>query len=118
VNFVRKDKMTKIKNTLGFIKEKIVTGYFIALRHVIPCKVVGIDIQCPLGKNSKGEGCDVKIHTGIITGNTSFEIGEILDCVFRSVQRHFESAHPTVRHDFVGLEFQTKSAKYTIMVKK
>lgn len=109
--------LRKMENTIDRIVNAIINAYFIALKHIIPCKVVGIDIQCPLGVNEKGEGCRDIIHTGIITDKSSFNIKEVLDCVFKSVGRHLTAKHNIKEGQIAALEFYSADKKYIIFIK-
>jgi len=106
--------LRKFKNIMARVKCCIFDFYFIALKKIIPCKIVGITLQCPLGLNEKGEGCADILHTGIITDKPSFELKDVLDCVFKSVRRHLDAKH-NIKH-FEALEFKAQSGKYTIYV--
>jgi len=105
----------KLQNELSRIKENIINAYFVVLRFFIPCKIYGIDIVCPLGRDDK-DGCKETLRTGVITTKSSVHIEELLDCTFKSCKRHFTAKHNI--HDFAGIEFTGQAGKYVIYLKE
>ena len=105
----------KLQNELSRIKENLITAYYVTLRFFIPCKILGVDILCPLGREDK-DGCKTVLRTGVITTKQSITAEEMLDCIFKSCKRHFEAQHNI--HDFAGIEFTGQAGKYVIYLKE
>jgi hypothetical protein len=91
-------------------REYLVNCYYVFLRWLIPCKLITIETVCPLWSDK----CDKKIQVMILTNKAVFSWDELLDYIWEDLALHLKAKHDIEGEQFMGLQFKTPKAKYTV----